>query len=183
MTLIAEIPKNIPKPRLISVKNYEAMLENRILTENDNVELLNGIIIEKMPKGTRHSLYNDIISDILREKLKNVYVRNQNPILLDDFSQPEPDIVLAKLPREKYLERHPTPDDIFLVIEISDSTLYFDRDEKGAAYSRAGIKQYLIVNAENNTIEDYRNPGEDGFQTKQTYRIGENFILEDFPGI
>ena len=183
MTYVAEISRKIPKPRRLSVEIYDAMIESGILTENDNVELLNGIIIEKLPKGTKHSLYNDIISDTLKEKIKDVYVRNQNPIQLDDFSEPEPDIVLAKLPRDKYLENHPKSADILLVIEISDSTLYYDRDEKGLAYSLAGIQQYLIVNVGNNTIEDYQNPSNDGYQTKQIYKIGEKFNLIAFPEI
>lgn len=184
MSTVLDVPRKTPKPRLLSVKIYDSMIENGILTENDNVELLNGAIIEKMPKGKKHAYFNDVISDFLKEKLgKEAIVRNQNPILLDDFSEPEPDIVLCKLPREKYLSQHPTPEDILLVIEISDTTLYFDRHEKGLAYSRAGIGQYLVVNVENNTIEDYRKPSGDGYQSKETYERGESFSLVAFPAV
>jgi len=182
MINVAEIPKTTPQPRRLSAEIYDAMIANGILTENDNVELLNGAIIEKMPKGNKHAYFNDSISDFLREKLGGkAIVRNQNPILLDDFSKPEPDIVLCQPPRQQYLTRTPTPEDILLIIEVSDTTLYFDRHEKAAAYSRGGIGQYLIVNVENNTIEDYRKPGEDGYQSKQTYEIGEKISLLHFP--
>ena len=175
---------HIAKPYRFNVKTYDLMIERGILNENDNVELLNGEIIDKMSKGKKHAYYNDLISDYLKETFgKDGIVRNQNPILLDQFSEPEPDIVLAKLPREKYLSQHPTPEDILLIIEVSDSTLYFDRNEKGLAYSQAGIQQYLLVNVENNTIEDYRKPTEDGYQSKQTYEIGEKFSLVAFPEI
>ena len=184
MTTVAEIPRTVPKLRPLSVKIYDAMIENGILTENDNVELLNGAIIEKMPKGNKHAYYNDLIGDFLKEKFgEKSIVRNQNPILLDDFSEPEPDIVLCRLPREQYLTKHPTPENVLAIIEISDTTLYFDRHEKGLAYSRAGIEQYLIVNVENKTVEDYRTPGEDGYGAKQTYQIGEEFTLLAFPEI
>lgn len=181
-TTVLESPRKVPKVRPLSVEIYDLMIKNGILTENDNVELLNGAIIEKMPKGERHAYCNDLISDFIKENFgKKVFVRNQNPIILDDFSAPEPDIVLCELPREKYRSNHPSPEDILLIIEVSDTTLYFDRHEKGLAYSRAGIKQYLIVNVENNTIEDYRRPTDDGYQSKETYEIGEKFSLVAFP--
>ena len=174
----------VKTPHRITVETYDLMTKHGILTENDNVELLNGEIIEKMAKGEKHAYFNDSITDFLGEKLgKNVIIRNQNPILLNDFSKPEPDIVLCQPPRQKYLEKHPAPADILLVIEVSDTTLQFDRREKGEAYSRAGIRQYLIVNVENKTIEDYRQPREDGFGTKQTYQAGDKFALDAFPEI
>ena len=172
------------KPYRFSVKTYDLMIERGVLDENDNVELLNGEIIDKMSKGKKHAYYNDLISNYLKETFgKEAIVRNQNPILLDQFSQPEPDIVLATPPREKYLSQHPTPEEILLLVEVSDSTLYFDRNEKGLAYSQAGIRQYLLVNVENETVEDYRNPGKDGYETKQTYQIGEKFSLSEFPNV
>ncbi|MEZ5429480.1 MAG: Uma2 family endonuclease [Pyrinomonadaceae bacterium] len=172
------------RPYLFTVKTYDAMIEKGILTENDQLELLNGRIIEKMPKGTKHSAYNDAITRFFYKNADDkCVIRNQNPIRLDDFSEPEPDIVLAEPPREKYLERHPGPEDILLIVEIADSTLYFDRDEKGPAYARAGIRQYLIVNVENRTVEDYRDPSGDGYQTKQTLKTGEKIDLVAFPEI
>ena len=142
-----------PESYRFTVKIYDLMVEKGILTENDNVELLNGAIINKMPKGTKHTSTNTLITRYFYKVLgEQAVIRVQDPILLNDVSEPEPDIVLARLPLEKYLQSHPTPADIFLIIEVSDSTLSFDRNDKGAAYSRAGIAQYLIVNVENKTI-------------------------------
>ncbi len=195
MSAVLEIQKTAPKTevfqngqildaRLISVKEYDQMIEYGILTTKDKVELLNGVIIEKMPKGIKHAALNDLVGEIFRENLgSKITVRNQNPIVLDDFSEPEPDLVLAKLPREIYFERHPAPADIFLIVEISDSTLGRDRFAKGLAYARADIRQYLILNVQDQTIEDYRQPNADGYQSKQTYRSGEAFNLVAFPEI
>lgn len=195
MSAVLVIQKTAPKTevfqngqildaRLISVKEYDQMIEYGILTTEDKVELLNGVIIEKMPKGIKHAALNDLVGEIFREKLgSKIIVRNQNPIALDDFSEPEPDIVLVKPPREKYFEKHPTPEDVFLIVEISDSTLGRDRFAKGLAYARAGIRQYLILNVQDQTIEDYRQPNADGYQSKQTYRSGEAFNLVAFPEI
>ncbi len=127
---------------------------------------------------------NDLVGEIFREKLRNqIIVRNQNPIVLDDFSEPEPDIVLAKPPREKYFENHPTPEDILLIVEISDTTLGRDRFAKGLAYAKAGIRQYLVLNVAEETVEDYRNPSADGYGSKQTLRKNESFNLDAFPEI
>jgi Uma2 family endonuclease len=170
--------------RLINVKQYDEMIEHGILTTNDKVELLNGVIIEKMPKGIKHAAINDLVAEMFRQTLGNrVIIRNQNPVVLDDYSEPEPDIVLAKPPREIYLERHPTPEDILLIIEISDTTLGRDRVTKSLAYAKAEIQQYLVLNLQNETIEDSREPGEDGYQFKRTLRKGDSLNLVAFPEV
>jgi Uma2 family endonuclease len=172
------------KPRLITTSEYDRMIEAGIYTENDRIELLNGEIIETMPKGPRHSVLNDSIIDLFAKTFgEKVYVRSQNPIVLDNFSEPEPDIVLVKPPRRKYLENHPTPNDILLVMEISDTTLAYDRDDKEQAYSRNGIQQYLLLNLQNQTLEDYREPNADGYGAKRTFRSGDVFNLVAFPEI
>ena len=172
------------KLRPFSVKEYDWMIEQGILTENDNIELLNGAIVEKMPKGTKHANFNDIIANLFFQKLgQKVWVRNQNPIWLDDFSEPEPDIVLAALNENGYEDKHPTPEDIFLILEVSDSTLSYDRTAKSAAYARAGIVQYLLLNVQERTLEDYREPSADGYQSKQTLRDEQTFNLVAFPEV
>ena len=170
--------------RLISVKQYDEMIEHGILTTEDKVELLNGVIIEKTPKRIKHAAISDSAAEILRETLGNrVIIRNQNPIVLDDYSEPEPDLVLAKPPREIYLERHPAPEDILLIIEISDITLGRDRVTKSLVYAKAEIQQYLVLNLQNETIEDSREPSEDGYQFKRTLRKGDSLNLVAFPEV
>ena len=183
-TISRPLPTNGVKTRLITVAEYDRMIEAGIYTENDRIELLNGEIIELIPKGPKHVYFNEKIADILKEKLgKTADVRSQNPIILDDFSEPEPDIVLAIPPRENYLERHPTLEDILLIIEISDSTLGRDRVTKSLAYAKAGIQQYIVFNVQDNSLEDYRQPAADGYQSKQTYRNSDKFNLTAFPDI
>lgn len=170
--------------RLISVKEYDEMIEHGILTTDDKVELLNGVIIEKMPKGTKHSSANDRLTRFFYRLFgDDVIIRNQNPIWLDEFSEPEPDVVLARFDADFYSERHPTPEDILLIIEISDSTLGHDRITKSLAYAKTGIQQYIVFNVQDNSIEDYREPAEDGYQSKRTYRTGNKFDLVAFPDI
>lgn len=172
------------KLRPFTVKEYDWMIEQGMLTENDNIELLNGAIVEKMPKGTKHSAANDRAARVFYRVLGDkAIIRNQNPIWLDDFSEPEPDIVLAALNENGYEDKHPMPEDIFLILEVSDSTLSYDRTAKSAAYARAGIRQYLLLNVQDQTLEDYREPGTDGYQSKQTLRAEQAFNLVAFPDV
>lgn len=172
------------KLRRITVKKYDRMIESGVFDETDRIELLNGAIIEKMPKGTKHSAATDRAARVFYRRFgEKVFVRNQNPVWLDEFSEPEPDIVVAVPKADEYETSHPTPDEIFLILEISDSTLSYDRQTKGAAYARAGIKQYLLLNIQEDTLEDYREPGADGFQSKQTHRAGGSFNLIAFPDV
>lgn len=172
---------SVVKPFLISVEMYDLMIEHGILTENHNVELINGEIIEKMPKGTKHTSVTRIITKFFYKNLiDNIVIQVQDPIKLI-ASEPEPDIVLAKNDENGYADRKPNPQDILLIVEVSDSTLIYDRNVKGKLYSNAVILQYLIVNVLNNTIEDYRQPSEDGWHSKQTYKIGDSFSLIAFP--
>ena len=172
------------KLRQITVAEYDLMIESGVFDETDQIELLNGVIVEKMLKGTKHSATNDRINRVFYRHLADkVFVRNQNPIWLDEFSEPEPDIVLV-LPRDdEYENSHPVPAEIYLILEISDSTLDYDRNAKGTAYARAGIRQYIVLNVREKTLEDYREPDFDGFQTKRTLRAGQAFDLVAFPEI
>lgn len=182
--LIGNLNGQSLKLRQITVKEYDSMIENGVFDENDQIELLNGAIIEKMPKGTKHATLNDIIATRLIQQLgTRVVVRNQNPIWLDEFSEPEPDIVLAEMPFDKYFNGHPIPSEILLILEISDTSIGYDRNTKGAAYARAGIKQYLLLNIQDKTIEDYREPNIDGYQSKQTYHAGQTFNLVAFSDV
>ena len=172
------------KLRRITIKEYDSMIKTGVFNKDDNIELLNGVIVEKMPKGTKHATLNDIIATRLIQKFgERACIRNQNPIWLDDFSEPEPDIVLVKPPLERYFDNHPTPSEIFLIIEIADSTLDYDRNTKSLAYARAEIQQYLLLNVQDRTIEDYREPSADGYQSKQTYRAEQTFNLTAFPDL
>ena len=181
---ISKTAGNGVKPRLITVAEYDRMIEAGIYTENDRIELLNGEIIELMPKGAKHTSANSRIVRLFLRLLDNkAIVRSQDPIWLDEISEPEPDIVLAKWNETDYAERHPKPEEILLVMEISDTTLVYDREDKARAYSRNGIQQYLLLNLQNQTLEDYRQPSADGYGSKQTFHKGESFSLTVFPEI
>ena len=137
-----------------------------------------------MPKGAKHTSANSRIVRLFVRLFNNkAIVRSQDPIWLDEISEPEPDIVLAKWDERDYSERHPKPEEILLVMEISDTTLAYDREDKALAYSRNGIGQYLLLNLQNETLEDYREPGADGYGFKRTLRKGDILTLAAFSEI
>ncbi len=169
--------------RRISVKDYEKMIDIGIFDSEDRVELLDGVIVEMSPKKTRHANVNDEAAEFLIVTFAGrAVIRNQNPVVLDDFSEPEPDIVIARPPRSNYNQKHPTGADILLVVEISDTTVAKDR-RKALNYARAGIAQYLLFNLNTDEIEDYREPSADGYRFKQTHDRAATFNLVAFPEI
>lgn len=169
--------------RKISVEDYEKMIDIGIFDEDDRIELLDGVIIEMNPKKTKHTIVNYLIGEFLYENFrKQTIVRLQEPIILDDYSEPEPDAVLAQLPLLKYLETHPTAADVLLIIEVSDTTLAKDR-RKAFNYARAGIVQYLLFNLNTDEVEDYREPAADGYRFKQTHDAQASFNLVAFPEV
>src|SRR3982751_4737539 len=171
----------LPELRLFTVDEYERMIEVGLLGEDERVELLEGRIVKMSPKGIRHAVANDRANKCFFKLLGDrVIVRNQNPILLDDAAEPEPDLVLATPQEKEYSDHHPTPPDSLLVLEIADSSLSIDRNYKSRLYAAAGIIQYCVLSLKGGELEDYRDPSQDGYRSKQTYKAEQSFSLVAF---
>jgi Uma2 family endonuclease len=143
-----------------TLDEYHRLIDANILTENDRVELLNGWIVSKMPIDPPHASTLARLSALLHIILgKDWIIRDQSPIhIVSSDSEPEPDIVVAHGPNRKYDQRHPFPEDIVLLVEVSDSSLNTDQVDKLALYAQAKISQYWIVNLVDNQVEVYTNP-------------------------
>lgn len=141
------------------------MAESGILTEDDRVELLNGEIVEMSPIGPSHTAHVKGINRVLSKLLDGLAIVGvQDPIVLDDLSEPIPDISILKWRDDDYLQAHPTPEDVLLVIEVADSSIGIDREAKRPAYAAAGIPEYWILNIPEKKIEVYKNPREGFYQ-------------------
>lgn len=166
-----------------SVDEYEQMIEHGILTENARVELIRGEIIEKMAIGNPHAAsvkrLNRLFGTILAAR---ALVSVQDPVRLFD-SEPEPDLALL-LPRDDYYaSSKPRPGDILLVIEVSDSSLEYDRDVKLPMYAEAGIQEFWIVNLIDDCLEVYRQPtAGGGYDDFQVLRRGQEIEIAALPG-
>ncbi|MDT4952829.1 MAG: hypothetical protein QOJ02_967 [Acidobacteriota bacterium] len=184
LTETEAVQDQTPALRPFTVAEYYKMAETGILCHDERVELIEGRIVKMSPKGIRHAATNDRASNCFGKHLADrVIVRNQNPIHLNDASEPEPDLVLA-VPQEKgYFDHHPTPPEVLLVLEIADTSLNIDRYTKSRLYATAGIIQYCLVNLQSREIEDYREPGPEGYGSMQTYKAGQGFNLAAFPDV
>jgi Uma2 family endonuclease len=142
----------------ISVERYHQMVESGVITPDDRVELLEGILVPKMSKSPAHTQGTDLVVDALRGVLPaGWFLRSEQPVSLDD-SEPEPDCMVVRGTTRDYPNGHPTPADVPLVIEVADSSLRRDREGKKRVYARNGIAVYWIVNVADRVIEVFTDP-------------------------
>jgi Uma2 family endonuclease len=161
----------------LTVAQYHQMIDAGILTEDDPVELLEGVLVAKMPKNPSHRAVTRRIKKALEAMVPSDWsVDSQDPITLSD-SEPEPDIVVSRGDTSEITDRHPGPGDIGLVVEVADTTLSRDRTSKKRVYARAGLLVYWIVNIADRQIEVYTDPS--GPADTPEYRHRQDFHLAD----
>ena len=153
--------------RLLTVQEYHRMAEAGIFHPEERLELIAGQIIRKSAKGTAHESAITRTERLLRQRLgEQVLLRLQSPIQLDDYSEPEPDIAVV-MPRPlDYDDHHPYPSEVFLLIEIADYSLKYDREVKAIAYAKSGIADYWILDVNQRKLHVYRLPSPDGYQSE-----------------
>ena len=138
---------------------YERLVELGVF-DGDPVELIGGELMVAEPQGVYHATVLGAVDDALRAAIPRGWiVRAQMPVSLDYDSAPEPDLVIVRGTRADYRGAHPMIPG--LAIEVSDSSLAFDRTRKGSLYARAGVPEYWIVNAVERLLEIYRDAAPD----------------------
>lgn len=158
----------MPRPRSWARADYERMVKAGILGPRDRVELLEGEILEMSPEGSpelsRHAAAIDLALEALRRAFGPGFtVRVQHPLALSDHSEPEPDLAVVPGTPRDYVDQHPAA--AILVFEVSDSSLHYDRTRKMAAYARAGVPDYWIVNLVVRRLEVHRDPSDNGYHS------------------
>ncbi|GAP99351.1 Uma2 family endonuclease [Leptolyngbya sp. NIES-2104] len=170
--------------RLFTVKQYHRMIETGILQEGDRVELIRGEIVEMAAIGTRHAAGVRRLNRLFYDKFgQQVLISPQNPVEVDEYSEPEPDIAVLRPRADFYVSAHPTPNDVFLLVEVSDSTIRYDRSVKIPLYAEDNITEAWIVDVNAELVEVYRQPSASGYQSLQTYRRGQSIELLAFPNV
>jgi Uma2 family endonuclease len=165
-----------------TVEEYYRMAETGILSEDDRVELIE--IYAMSPIGKNHAGCVLRTSTLLHRRVgEDVLVSVQNPIALDDFSEPQPDIVLLRFRDDYYAKSHPVPGDILLIIEVADTSPGMDRDLKLPAYARAGIEEVWIVDLQSDLIRVYSRPEEGEYQHYREARRGESLAPVPLPSL
>ncbi len=157
----------------LRVEQYHAMISAGILTADDPVELLEGWLVYKMPQNPPHRVATRLAQTALERILPvGWYVDGQAPITLED-SEPEPDVAIIRGEPRLYVNRHPGPADLALVVEVADATLLRDQGAKKRLYARAGVAVYWIMNLPDRRCEVYSNPsivgGESDYRQRDDY--------------
>ncbi len=167
-----------------SVEEFNKLGEAGIFAEDERVELLDGEIIVMSPIGRQHAGTVMRLQWTLQRRLsERVLFAVQNPTVLDEFSEPQPDIMLLKPKQDFYVSGHPQPDNILLLIEVSDTTLAYDRGRKLRKYAESGIIEVWIVNLKDQTIEQYREPFASEYGHSRVCQRGENIAVQAFPDV
>jgi len=170
--------------KLFTVDEYYRMGEAGIFHPDARLELIEGEIIEMSPVGDRHiACVNRATAVFTRRLAGKALVSVQNPMRLSGYTEPQPDVVVARLREDYYAGKRLSPEDTFLVIEISDTTVRYDRNRKMPLYAKAGIPELWIENLQEDVITVYRKPEEGAFSIFFVFRRGESLSLDAFPEI
>ncbi len=145
-----------------SLEEYRRFVEVGAIGPEDRVEFVEGEIVEKMGQKLPHITGAGALADALREVYgRGFHVREARPIVIER-SEPEPDLSVLEGRALDYADRHPAPHEIALLVEISDTTLPYDRDRKAALYARGRIAEYWIVDLNARRLVVHRGPLPDG---------------------
>lgn len=158
------------RERTFTVDEYHRMAEAGILGEDDRVELIEGRIVEMNPIGPGHIWSVNRLNRVFARR-DDVMVSVQNPVRLNQDSEPEPDLVVLRVDAPE--DRPPRPQDVLLVVEVADSSLGYDRQVKASLYARAGIPELWIADLGGERVEAHRNPSAAGYRTVQLFLRGE----------
>ena len=200
--MLPAIEKTIPKSSLrnhvflpaerlrrFSIAEYHKMGEVGILEEYERVELIDGVITKMAPIGSRHAACVNKLSRFFFSILptEDATIAVQNPIILDDGTEPEPDTALLKPRDDAYASGHPRPSDVLLIVEVADTSVDYDLAVKLPRYAAAGIPEVWLVNIPDQKIEVHKMPmgaeTDAGYKIRVEYRLGETVNLEAFPNV
>ncbi len=165
-----------------TVEDYHRMAHAGIFMEDDRVELIDGEVIEMSPIGGYHVACVARLNRLLVERLgDDAFVNIQSPVHLNRRSEPEPDV--AVVVARRYGRDLPAADDVLLLMEVSDTTLNYDRHRKLPLYARSGIQEVWIVDLAGQAIERHTRPGLDGYQETVRSGRGESIESQAVPGL
>jgi Uma2 family endonuclease len=168
--------------RRFTVDEYHRMACAGILTEDDRVELLDGEIVQMPPIGPGHSGSTIFLTRLFMRLFgDDAEVSVQNPVHLAERSEPKPDVALLHPRADSYRRSHATAEEIFLAVEVSDSTLDLELRVKVPMYGRAGVPEVWLIDLPHAVVHVYREPSPDGYRLTRTARRGERIAPLAFP--
>ena len=170
--------------KLFTVDDFYTMARAGIIGGDDRVELIEGEIILMAAIGSRHQAVVDRVTRLFVTRVGDrAIVRVQGPLRLAEITEPQPDLQLLAPQDDFYATAHPSQYEAFLVIEVADTSLHFDRDEKAAIYARRGVRELWIIDVTGERVLVRRAPSADGYGESLTVTRGHSLAPEAFPDI
>src|SRR6266446_6934126 len=159
-----------------TVADFARMVEAGILAEDDRVELIDGEVRAMSPIGPRHAaMVNRLNALLSRQVADSATISVQNPIQLTDYTEPQPDIAVLRLREDFYAHALPLPSDVLLVVEVAESSLEYDREEKIPRYAQMLIPEVWLIDVEQETVTQYTQP--DGTRYRRERSLGRGQLL------
>jgi Uma2 family endonuclease len=172
----------LPVRHRFTIDEYHRMGEVGIFHEDSRVELIEGDVVHMCPIGTRHTGGVNRLNALFTRRLgSRAVVSVQNPMILDDYSEPQPDLTILAARSDFYSGAHPRPADVLLAVEVSDSRVSYDRGIKVALYARKHIRELWLVDIPGGALEVYRRPTASGYREHQRLVRGRRIAPLAFP--
>jgi len=170
--------------RKITVEEYEVMYEAGVFKPDERLELINGEILKVAPMNAPHISYVIRLSRIFTERLtKRAIVSTQLPIVINEESEPEPDLSILRWRSDDYFSGKPKAQDVYLLIEVASASLLFDRRVKLPLYARVVVPEVWIVKVQERELEVYRNPKGEDYAERQILQPTDRISLLAFPDV
>lgn len=180
---VVEMPTAEPTLRRFTVDEYERMGQVGILAENERVELIDGLIVEMAAIGSKHAGTVNRLNRLLVTTLGDRGVVSvQNPVRLPPWSEPEPDLLVARPRDDDYTASHPEAPDTLLCVEVADTTVAVDR-RKLSVYARDGVGETWIVNIPDERVEVHRDPVGERYTSREVHERGGRISPSAFPDL
>lgn len=179
-----QAPATVQERYRFSRQQYHDLVEAGVLKDDARVELIRGELTVMASINARHASTVDRCMLLLVEAVaRRAIVRVQNQFAIGDNSEPQPDLILMKPRGDFYVDDHPQPSDLLLVVEVSHTTLRYDREIKVPLYAEAGVTEVWVVNLVDNILEVYRDPGPKGYRALQRLSSGDHVSPLAFPDL
>ena len=172
------------KKHLTHLDEWQKMVNAGVFPPECHLELIQGEIIDMAPIGPNHAGHVKRLNHFFTNLLQNIAITAvQDPLQLGDLSEPEPDFMILRPVDDFYASRHPTAQDVLLLIEVADSSLAFDQNQKLRLYAMHGIPEYWLLNLNEACLEVYRKPRGEVYAEKTTLGSSDSITLEKLPEI
>ena len=164
--------------------DYERMVETGILGKDDRVELIDGEVIVMSPIGPPHAGIVNRLNAVLNRQLGDTAIVSvRNPIRLNDYSEPQPDLAVLRPNNDYYAHAHPTPADILLLVEVADSSFEYDSEEKMPRYAQDAIPEVWLIDVEHQTVTQYALPSITGYHRQVQLAHGQILVSQTIAGL